>query len=255
VNQRRLRLIVAAGLLLLAAVDFFGRVYVPRHVELRGTGSFAPAAVQAAVPTSRIRKDLATWLPKLRPIADASGPAADSDWALTLLAVFDDRRTRFAVIRANSLGGGGPRISSVVQGDDLYGFKVKRVDPLRVVLSGESGDRELQLFEPGTASVVGAGAAPGPTSGPPSMSTATTAVAASPGSASPPSRPEGTQANPPAAAGPHVVQSRELKPGEGFELPESMRGLKVVDAPTPAKKVEPSAVPPSGGQPPPPKKP
>lgn len=244
-TRRNLFAIIAGVLLLLAAVDFWQRIYVPRHHQVRAASSFVPAEVPAPVASAQIRKDLATWLPKLAPIADGSGPAAtDAQWGLQLLAVFDDQGGRFAVVRATPAAGGAVKILRVVEGSELYGYKVARIDPLRVTLKDQQGVQELQLFKPKGAPVVGAAspsdavpaapvaAAPVARSEPAApASTAGTAPVAATSAA--PQTPPASPAQPVASKGPKAVQTQELKPGQAFELPESMRGLKVIDAPVP----------------------
>lgn len=227
-TRRRTFAILAAVLLLVAAIDFGTRVFVPRHAEVRAASSFVPARVPPPVPAATVRKDLGTWLPKLRPIADPSGVASNTDWSLRVLAVFDDQTGRFAVVSATPAAGGQGKVVRVNAGDDLYGYKVTRIEPLRVSLQGERGKLELQLFEPKSGRV--AQAAPAGTSdaavvtpGPPPQ---TSQSAAGPDSAKAPSEPAGS-------SGPKPVQTQQLKPGQAVELPESMRGLKVLDAPIP----------------------
>jgi hypothetical protein len=246
-TRRNLFAIIAGVFLLLAAVDFWQRIFVPRHQEVRAASSFVPAAVPAPASSAQIRKDLSTWLPKLAPIAEGPGSVAtDAQWGLQLLAVFDDQDGRFAVVRATPAAGGAVKILRVVEGGDLYGYKVARINPLRVELEGEQGAQELQMFNPKGAPVVGTGIgagggppAPGPTPTVPVAQSqpATTpgTVASAPGSVVQPvqAAPADTSSQPPAGKGPKAVQTQELKPGQAFELPESMRGLKVLDAPGP----------------------
>ena len=246
-TRRKLFAITAGVLLLFASIDFWQRIFVPRHQQVRAASSFVPAAVPAPASSAQIRKDLSTWLPKLAPIAEASGQAAtDAEWRLQLLAVFEDQSGRFAVIRATPAAGGAVKIQRVLEGGDLYGYKVASIEPLRVKLEGEQGAQELQLFNPKSAPVVGTGIQtsgsrplPSPTSSEPaaqSQSAATPGpVASASGPAAPPvpAAPADTPSQPAAGNGPKAVQTQELKPGQAFELPESMRGLKVLDAPVP----------------------
>jgi len=209
VTRKRMLALVAVVLLLLAAVDFRQRVYVPREHKARGEGSMVPAAVPAPQTAEQIRTNLSAWLPQLRPVAASGGGAAQTDWALTLLAVFSDRDNSFAVVRATSAAGGGAKVQSVAMGDSLYGLTVSRIEPLKLVLTGERGEQELQLFKPSAASAVGSGPSAQSSALPP----ASAAVAAS-------------QADAKTAA------SQGWKPGAPVELPASMRGLKVVEAPS-----------------------
>ena len=219
-SRRRILLLVAAGMLLLAAIDFWQRIYVPSETRARGEGSFQPAAVPPPLSAARIQKDLVSWLPTLRPVAGGGGTGAESDWTLTLLAVFVERDGSFAVVRATPGAGGGARIQSVTVGDKLYGLTVIRVEPQSVVLQGAGGEQELAIFTPDTAVVAASGAAE---SGLPLPAPALTA---------PSSSAAGMQA-PPARAGAAQEKSVEWKAGKPAQLPESMRGLKFVEAPAP----------------------
>jgi hypothetical protein len=200
------------------------------------------------MPSSRIRQDLATWLPKMRPIAEGAGAAAPTDWALELLAVFDDQSTRFAVVRATPSAGGNAKVTRVVEGAELYGFKVASIEPLRVRLTGDGGEKELRLFKPEASRVSGTGKSPvagvgrAPDAAPAGAAKAVPAAPqASQGAGSP--------------GGAKAVATQELKPGQAFELPESMKGLKVVDAPVPPAKSGTSPGQAPSGPPPPPQKP
>ena len=208
-TRKRMLALVAVVLLLLAAVDFRQRVYVPREHKARGEGSMVPAAVPAPQTAEQIRTNLSAWLPQLRPVAASGGGAAQTDWGLTLLAVFSDRDNSFAVVRATSAAGGGAKVQSVAMGDSLYGLTVSRIEPLKLVLTGERGEQELQLFKPSAASAVGSGPSAQSSALPP----ASAAVATS-------------QADAKTAA------NQGWKPGAPVELPASMRGLKVVEAPS-----------------------
>jgi hypothetical protein len=95
-------------------------------------------------------------------------------------------------------------------GDTLHGLTVTRIEPLKLVLTSERGDQELQLFKPSAASAVGSG----PSAQSPALTPASAKVATS-------------QADTKTAA------SQGWKPGAPVELPASMQGLKVVDAPAP----------------------
>jgi len=205
--------LVAVVLLLVAAVDFRQRVYVPREHKARGEGSMVPAAVPAPQTADQIRTNLSAWLPQLRPVAAGGGSAAQTDWALTLLAVFSDRDNSFAVVRATSAAGGGAKVQSVAMGDSLYGLTVSRIEPLKLVLTGERGEQELQLFKPSAASAVG--------SGPSAKS-----------SALPPAQATAAGSNIPSQADAKAAANQGWKPGAPVELPASMRGLKVVEAPS-----------------------
>ena len=58
VTRKRLLALVAAVLLLVAAIDFRQRIYVPREYKARGEGSMVPAAVPVPRPAAQIQKDL-----------------------------------------------------------------------------------------------------------------------------------------------------------------------------------------------------
>jgi len=218
VTRKRLLALVAVVLLLLAAVDFRQRVYVPREYKARGEGSLVPAAVPAPRPAAQIQADLSAWLPQLRQVAASAGNAAQTDWALTLLAVFSDRDNSFAVVRATSAAGGGAKVQSVAMGDTLHGLTVTRIEPLKLVLTSERGDQELQLFKPSAASAVGSG----PSAQSPALTPASAKVATSqaPGPVTP------------SQAGTKTAASQEWKPGTPAQLPASMQGLEVVDTPS-----------------------
>ncbi|NJD31542.1 MAG: hypothetical protein FIB04_06620 [Gammaproteobacteria bacterium] len=234
-TAQRVRIIFAACLLLLAMTDFTRRIWVPRHFEARAATSFVPATVAPPPATSRIRQDLATWLPKLRPVAEGSGPAADQDWSLTLLAVFDDRSARFAVIRATPAAGGSSVLKRVAEGDKLYGYEVARIAPLAVALTGQQGEQELRLFKPGSVGARGAG----PAARESLPATIQPGAGGAPAAATAPSpqRMQGQLAGPVTApAAPATVDMTKLKSGDPTQLPESMRGLKIVVTPPPPQK-------------------
>jgi hypothetical protein len=218
---------------LLALVDFTRRIYVPRDVQPRGADSFVPADVSPPVSAAAVTKDLGTWLPGLRPVAEGSGAAAPTDWSLTLLAVFSERGTPFAVIRATPAAGGTAKVQRIVEGDEVYGFKVAQIQPQRVRLEGQHGAQDLQIFKPAGSSVRGIGAAAAPSA---ARTPPTSAAQAAPSSAAEPAA--RVPSAPAAAPGtePKQVKATELQPGQAFELPESLRGMKVVEAQVPPPK-------------------
>lgn len=258
-TPRNVTMLAVAALALFAAVDFWQRIFVPRQLEARPASSFVPATVPPPVTSSTIRKDLGTWLPKLQLIADAA-PAGtvEAGSALTLLAVFDEPRGRFAVVRATPTTGGAGQVRSVVEGDELSGFRVARIEPLRVVLAGPEGERALTLFRPSAEPVIGAGSEPVPSAGvlpdpavaaPVASSGPPVPDPAAPQAVPPPAKATPAKAAPAKAAPPGAksVASQEVKPGQAFELPESMRGMKVIEAPSEgvvAKPGPPAAAPP-----------
>jgi hypothetical protein len=229
VTRKRTLALVAAVLLLVAAIDFRQRVYVPREYKARGEGSMVPAVVAEPRTAAQIQSDLAAWLPQMRPVAAGAGPAAEAQWALTLLAVFVDRNDSFAVVRATPASGGAAKIQSVATGDSVYGLTVSRIEPLKLVLTGEGGEQQLQLFTPATAAAVGSGpsakfsslpAASGATATSQARIPQTSAPAKAPGPAAP------SQADAKPAAG------QASKPGAPVQLPASMQGLRVADEPS-----------------------
>jgi len=233
VNSTRVRWLLVVAVVLLALVDFTRRIYVPRDVQPRGADSFVPADVSPPVSAATVTKDLGTWLPGLRPVAEGSGAAAPTDWSLTLLAVFSERGTPFAVIRATPAAGGTAKVQRIVEGDEVYGFKVAQIQPQRVRLEGQHGAQDLQIFKPAGSSVRGIGAAAAPSA---ARTPPTSAAQAAPSSAAEPAA--RVPSAPAAAPGtePKQVQATELQPGQAFELPESLRGMKVVEAQVPPPK-------------------
>jgi hypothetical protein len=233
VSTNRLRWLLAVALVLLALVDFTRRIYVPRDLQPRGADSFVPTEVASPVSAAQVTRDLGAWLPGLQPVAQGSGDAAPTDWSLTLLAVFSERGESFAVIRAIPAAGGAARVQRIAEGDEVYGFKVAQIEPQLVRLAGQGGAQELQIFKPAGSSVKGSGAAAAP------AAAATTPAAAFPAAAAPAAAAAVRASAAPAAvpdAGPKQVQATELQPGQAFELPASMRGLKVVEAQVPPPK-------------------
>jgi hypothetical protein len=225
VTRKRLLALVAAVLLLVAAIDFRQRVYVPREYKARGEGSMVPAAVPEPRPAAQIQKDLSAWLPQLRPVAAGTGAAAQTDWALTLLAVFSDRDNSFAVVRARSASGGAARIQRVAMGETVYGLTVSRIEPLKLVLTGERGEQELQLFKPSAVAGVGSGPSAQSSALPPASGmVATSQDGSQPAQVQSPVPAVPSQGDAKAAA------SQGWKPGAPAQLPASMQGLEVANA-------------------------
>ena len=183
----------------------------------------------------QIQKDLSAWLPQLRPVAAGTGAAEETQWALTLLAVFADRDKSFAVVRATSASGGAAKVQSVATGDSVYGLTVSRIEPLKLVLTGEGGEQELQLFKPSAAAAAGSGPSAQSSVSQPASGTAATSQGVS--------QPAQAQAQ---AAGPAVpskgdaktAASQGWKPGAPAQLPASMQGLEVANAPATASPPE-----------------
>jgi hypothetical protein len=176
-----------------------------------------------------------------------------------LLAVFVERDGSFAVIRATPGAGGGARIQSVTVGDKLYGLTVTRVEPQSVVLQGAGGEQALAIFTPDTAVVAASGAAePGLPLPAPALTAASSSAAgmqAPPAVGQPPiaaGRAEPAAPAQPAPGGAAQEKSVEWKAGKPVQLPESMRGLKFVEAP--ATPLDPKAGP-TSSEPPRPQKP
>jgi hypothetical protein len=259
-TSARVRWLVAIAAVLLMVLDFSQRVHVPRNIEARDADSFAPADVASPVAVTEVSKDLADWFPGLQPLATGSGKDGEeqTDWVLTLLAVFSDRQASFAVVRATPSNGGASKLERVAEGDELYGLRVTRIQPLQVRLEGDKGVQDLQVFRPSGAAGTGTGAAGGADQSPglpaaqgpaPAMTIAAPAARAA---AAPVAQqqPLSTTASP---AGPQEVAAQELQPGDAFELPPSMRGMKVFEPPIlPQKPAAPGN--PSGTKPPPPAK-
>lgn len=225
--------LVAVVLLLVAAIDFWQRVYVPREYKARGEGSMVPAAVPAPRPATQIQKDLSAWLPQLRPVAAGTGAAEETQWVLTLLAVFADRDKSFAVVRATSASGGAAKVQSVATGDSVYGLTVSRIEPLKLVLTGEGGEQELQLFKPSAATAAG--------SGPSAQSSAllpTSATAATIQGGSQPAQAQAAGPAVPSKGDAKTAASQGWKPGAPAQLPASMQGLEVANAPATANPPE-----------------
>jgi len=236
VNSTRVRWLLVVAVVLLALVDFTRRIYVARDVQPRGADSFVPADVSLPLSAATVTKDLGTWLPGLRPVAEGSGAAAPTDWSLTLLAVFSERGTPFAVIRATPAAGGTAKVQRIVEGDEVYGFKVAQIQPQRVRLEGQHGAQDLQIFKPAGSSVQGSGAAAAPAvAGPSPTSAAQAAPSSAASAAEPAARAPSARAAAPDTE-PKQVTATELQPGQAFELPESMRGMKVVEAQVPPPK-------------------
>ncbi|MCM2311512.1 MAG: hypothetical protein NDI84_08915 [Steroidobacteraceae bacterium] len=209
-NRRRVLGYAAALVLVLAALDFRQRIHVPREPTARDAASLVPAAVPPAVPADRIRQDLATWLPGLRPVAGSAAALVDTGWSLALLGVFEERDGGFAVIRATPAAAGGkPQVQRVVEGDEVYGLRVARIESKRVVLQSGDAEQTLELFK-AAPRVVGEGAAP---------AAAATPTAATPAVAT-------------AAPAGNTVVATELKAGEALKLPGNM---PVVEAKLPPK--------------------
>ena len=236
---RRQTAIIFVAALVLAAWDFFGRVYVGRDATLRG---FEPPALSPLVPrpdAQAVRNSLAGWLPGLRGTqivaADASDPAG---WDFTLLGVFGRGSDRFAVVQARSRAGGATETLQVKEGDELRGAKVTEVGRKRLVLQDGASGREIPLFEYGGSPIEPVainGAGPANTRPETAQATAvappvpaTKAAGASAASADPETRPGGSGAR-------RVSEAQQLQPGEEVKLPWN---LPVVEegAQPPARK-------------------
>jgi hypothetical protein len=149
VTVGRQLLIASAVLLLIAAVDFTRRIYVPRDEALR---SYAPPQVAALPPPpdlAAVRAQLENWLPALpasRP-PDLAARGPDS-WDLKLVGTFEQRRQRFAVIMATPRSGGKAERRRVAVGDVVYGRTVTGIGRGSLALSAPTGVEELKVFGP-----------------------------------------------------------------------------------------------------------
>jgi hypothetical protein len=208
-NRKRVLGYAAVVVLALAALDFRQRIHVPRETKVRDAASLVPAVVPPAVPADRIRLDLAAWLPGLRPVAGSATALVDTAWSLALLGVFEERDGGFAVIRATPAAGGKPQMQRVVEGDEVYGLRVARIESKRVVLQSGDAEQALELFK-AAPQVVGEGA---PATSSPAATAATPRTAA-------------------AGAGDKTVVATELQYGETLKLPGNM---PVVEAKLPPK--------------------
>lgn len=246
----RTRALIVGGLLLLAAVDFWQRIYVPSDVTVRSADSLQPASVPSPRSAGVVNGDLAAWLPGLQPLAVAEETGAPSDWSLTLLAVFTDRADPFGVVRAVPAGGGTGKVQRAAPGDQLFGYRVLGIEQHSLSLEGPQGRVSLEVFRP-SAKSLRAAAGPGTPVTQSAISPVVANESAPAGSMSqagtaggaPPVRQQSAPAPAPATGG-----AGEYTKENVFELPESMRGLPVVEAPVPADLQE-SVAPAPAGQP------
>jgi hypothetical protein len=144
-NRRRPLAILAVALALAGAIDFAQRVHVGRNDELRQFIAPAAQPLPAAEPAEASAARLARWLPET-----AAGGAGDPGAArleLRLVGVMAGRGATLAII-ATVLPEGQPgRSFRVAEGDVVEGLRVVRIEPRRVTLEGDTGSRQLVLFE------------------------------------------------------------------------------------------------------------
>jgi hypothetical protein len=146
---RRQIAVVAAVLALVAAYDFFGRIFVGRDATLRTVNAPQMTPLPQRPDAEAIRKQLAAWLPAL---PGSLGPeAANSDpasWQFTLVGVFRQDGRQFALVNAQQQGGGAVETVQVREGDDLRGATVKHISSTRVTLQRGEKPEELLMFGP-----------------------------------------------------------------------------------------------------------
>lgn len=251
-NAGRVSALIVVGLVLLAAVDFWQRIYVPSDVAVRSADSLQPATVPTPRSAGAVNADLTTWLPSLQPLAVVEDTGAPTDWTLTLLAVFADRADPFGVVRATPAAGGAARVQRAAPGDELFGYRVAGVEQHRLSLEGPQGPVSLEVFRPSARSMRAA-AGPGPTATQSAVSPRDSNEIAPAGSM--PQAPTANASGTPAARQPPVPEAGAAPGGAGeyakenvFELPASMRDLPVVEAPVPAD-LQQSVAPAPAGQP------
>lgn len=211
-TRRQARLAFGAIVVLLAALDFAQRIYVPREDHTRDASSFVPAQVPAQAGVVEIQKELAGWLPGLKPVAVETETPADGSWALALLGVFESRDGGFAVVRATPRAGGSPRVEQLVVGQEVFGLKVVSIEPRRVVLAGEGGEQSLELFSAKAGQAVGFGTA---------RTGAAVPAAAAPGGPQP-QRAATAKAATSQDGDSKSVTAKELQAGESIPLPGNM---------------------------------
>jgi hypothetical protein len=159
VNTRRQLALAAAVLVLLAAWDFFGRVYVGRDESLRSFEQPRLETLTVRPDAATVRGELVSWMPALAGSAGVTAAPTDpSGWELTLVGVFRKDDGKFALVHARPRSGGGePQFHWVGEGDDLHGSTVAQIGPrnLRLDRGGES--QELLLFEQGRSPLIATG--------------------------------------------------------------------------------------------------
>lgn len=132
-----------AFLVLLAFVDFHGRVYVARNDSTRPVSPPVLKAPPLGDSPEVIIKRLSEWLP-VEVQARKVGPTAE-DWSLE--AVFVTRRGSRAVL---ALRGGEGQITRRVRlgvGDESEGWRIEAIEPRKVVMSHEGVSVEIGLFK------------------------------------------------------------------------------------------------------------
>lgn len=212
-TPRRQMATVAAVLALVAAYDFFGRIFVGRDAALRTVSAPQMTPLPQRADAEAIRKQLAAWLPAL---SGSLGPeAANSDpasWQFSLVGVFRQEGQHFALVNVQQQGGGAVELVQVREGDDLRGATVKQISPTSVTLLRGESSEELLIFAP-----------PQSASQPRDTPRDRTASRRAPEGREPSDAPRSEQprasAMPNSTAQTKVVESQELKPGEEVKLP------------------------------------
>lgn len=152
---------LAVGVLvLLAAWDFFGRVYVGRDESLRSFEPPLEVALPARPDATTVRNELVAWIPAIAGSAGvAAVPVDPSGWELTLVGVFRKDDGEFAVVHARPRSGGvEAQLHWVREGDELHGSTVAEIGPRSVRLARDGESTELLLFEQGRTPLAAAGA-------------------------------------------------------------------------------------------------
>ncbi len=171
-SPRRQVALAAGVLLLLAAWDFFGRVYVGRDESLRSFEQPQLTTLPVRPDAATVRSELVSWMPALAGSAGVVAvPTDPSGWELTLVGVFRKDDGKFAVLHARPRSGGGePQFHWVTEGDELHGSTVAQIGPRNLRLARGEESQELLLFEQGRTPLLASGssgstAAPAPRRG------------------------------------------------------------------------------------------
>lgn len=144
-NGRRPLAMLAVVLVLVGAVDFAQRVHVGRDDELRQFVAPAAQPLPAAEPAEAFAARLARWMPETA--AGGPGDPGAARVELRLVGVMAGRGATLAIIATVPPEGQPGRSFRVAEGDLVEGLRVVRIEPRRVTLEGDSGSRQLVLFE------------------------------------------------------------------------------------------------------------
>ena len=153
---------VAATLLLVGAVDFLQRVYVPRSPAARTTDTETPALPDPPLPLASAQERLQSWLATPAVAASQSAPTdavvkpAESDvrtpdradiggWRFVLRGVFD-AGPPFAVFDVMSSANGEVEQYRLSAGEVMKGVRVEQISGRRVRLSDGEQVIHLALF-------------------------------------------------------------------------------------------------------------